>query len=417
MSRFAKFVVLHRAASALALLLVIAGVLGVAHLMRADTRLPTAEVKRGEFIENLPIRGEIKAARSMVLNAPSGVGQVQIIYMAKTGDPVKEGDVVVRFDTTALQNQLDTRASELKQAEREIDGAIAQAHMTEEQDATDLAKAKFDVERARLDASKQEILSQIDGEKAKLALADAEQSLREAQQKQTSNKAADAAIVASSRLKENKALFDVNLAKSNIAKMEMKAPVSGVATILTHWMGPNQQVEWRTGDNVWPGAGVMELPDMNTIQVAARVDEIDRGRLQVGQRVHVRVDAVPDTDYSGVISEISPMAKSDFSGWPIVRNFDIRMKLDAPDNRLKPGMSASARIAVDSIKDAIMIPVESSFQKSGRTVAYVVHGSAFEERVIEIARRSGDQLAVAKGLKPGERVYTKDPTVQEAGAQ
>ena len=395
------------------LTVVIVGVFGVAHLMRADISLPTAEVKRGEFVDNMPVRGEIKAERSIVLTAPSGVGQVQIIAMAKTGDTVKQGDVVVRFDTTQLQNQLDTRASDLKQAEREIDGAIAQAHMTEEQDATDLAKAKFDVERARLDASKQEILSQIDGEKAKLALADAEQALRQAEQKQKSDKAADAATVASSRLKQQKALFDVNLAKSNIARMELKAPVSGIATVLTHWMGPGQQVEWRTGDNVWPGAGVMELPDMNTIQVAARVDEIDRGRLHVGQKIQVRVDAVPDTDFAGQISDISPMAKSDFSGWPIVRNFDVRMKLDRPDPRLKPGMSASSRIAVDSIRDAILIPASASFQKSGRTVAYVVHGSGYEERSIEIVRRSGDQLAVASGLKPGERVYTKDPTLPE----
>lgn len=413
MSRFAKFVVLHRWASVAVLVVLVAAVLGVAGLMRADTKLPTAEVTRGLFVDNMPVRGEINAQRSIVLTAPSGVGQVQIISMAKTGDTVKPGDIVVRFDSTQLQNQLDTRSSELKQAEREIDGAVAQAHMTEEQDATDLEKAKFDVERARLDASKQEILSQIDGEKAKLALADAQQALREAEQKQKSDKAADAATIASARLKQQKALFDVNLAKSNIARMELKAPVGGIATVLTHWMGPGQQVEWRTGDNVWAGAGVMELPDMNTIQVAARVDEIDRGRLHVGQKVQVRVDAVPDTDFAGEISEISPMAKSDFSGWPIVRNFDIRMKLDKPDNRLKPGMSASARIAVDTIKDAIMIPASASFQKSGRTVAYVVNRRGYEERVIEVAKRSDDQLAVISGLKPGERVYTKDPTLAE----
>jgi HlyD family secretion protein len=417
-SRFAKFVSLHRWPTLAGVILVLGTVAGIAHLLRADSRLPTVEVKHGDFTDNLPVRGEIKAQRSIVLSAPSGAGQMQIIEMAKTGDAVKEGEVVVRFDTTQLQNQLDTRSSELKQAEREIDGAIAQAHMTAEQDATDLEKAKFDVERARLDAGKQEILSQIDGEKAKLTLSDAEQALKQAVQKQKSDQQAGAASIASERLKQKKALFDVNQAKTNIGRMSLRAPVSGIATVLTHWMGPGQQVEWRTGDNVWPGAGVMELPDMATIQVAARVDEIDRGRLHVGQRVRIRVDAVPDADFTGEIAEISPMAKSDFSGWPIVRNFDVRMKLDNPDSRLKPGMSASARIAVDTIPNAIIIPAQASFQKSGRTVAYVARrGGAYEERVIEIARRSGDQLAVAKGLNAGERVYTKDPTLPDKGGE
>ena len=414
MSRFAKYVMLHRWVAGIVAILLIAGGTGIVHLVRAETKLPTAEVKVGEFTENLPIRGEIKAQKSMVLTAPSGSGQLQIIKMAKTGDPLKEGDIAVQFDTTQLQNQLNTRTSELKQAEREIDGAVAQAKMTAEQDATDVAKAKFDVERAKLDAGKQEILSQIDGEKAKLTLSDAEQKLKEALQKQQSDKAASAATIASGRLKRDKAQFDVNQTKTNIEHMALRAPVTGTATALTHWAGPGQQLEWRQGDSVWPGAGVMELPDMSTIQVAARADEIDRGRLQVGQRVRVRVDAVPDTEFTGKIAEISPMAKTDFSGWPPVRNFDIRISLDKKDDRLKPGMSASSRIEIDSMKDAILIPAQASFQKSGRSVAYVVRaGGRYEQRTVEILRRNGSQLAVASGLKAGERVFTKDPTIEE----
>lgn len=413
MVRFANFVKLHRWLALILVILVIAATTGIARLVRAEGKFPTVEVKRGEFTENLPIRGEVKASKSMVLTAPSGTGQMQIIKMAKTGEMVKEGDVVVQFDTTQLQNQLDTRSSELKQSEREIDGAAAQGKMTEEQDATDLAKAKFDVQRAKLDAGKQEILSQIDGEKAKLALSDAEQTLREVEQRVKSNKSGNAATIASKRLKQRKALFDVNLAKTNIGRMTLKAPLPGVVTVLTHWMGPGQQVEWREGDSVWPGAGVMELPDMTTIQIAARVDEIDRGRLQVGQRVRIHVDAVPDTEFQGWIAEISPLAKSDFSGWPIVRNFDVRMKLDAPDPRLKPGMSASSRIAVASIKDAIIIPAEASFQKSGRNVVYVARsGGRWEERAIEVLKRNGSTLAVASGVQPGEKLLTKDPTLQ-----
>ena len=404
---------LHRLLAATVVILLVAGTTGLVRLVRAESKLPTIEVKRGEFTENLPIRGEVKAQKSMVMTAPSGTGQIQIIKMAKTGDPVKVGDVVVQFDTTQLQNQLNTRSSELKQAEREIDGAVAQAKITEEQDATDLAKAKFDVERAKLDASKTEILSAIDGAKAKLVLSDAEQALREVEQRVKSNKSGDAALIASKRLKQKKALFDVNLTKTNLERMSLKAPVSGTATVLTHWQGPGQQVEWRAGDSVWPGAGVMELPDMDTIQIAARVDEIDRGRLQVGQRLRIHVDAVPDTEFTGEIAEISPLAKSDFSGWPVLRNFDIRMKLDKTDSRLRPGMSASVRIAVDTIKDATIIPAEAAFQKSGRNVVYVARsGGRFEERTIEIRKRNNGTIAVATGLQPGERLYTKDPTLQ-----
>jgi hypothetical protein len=68
---------------------------------------------------------------------------------------------------------------------------------------------------------------------------------------------------------------------------------------------------------------------------------------------------------------------------------------------------------VEKIAKAITIPAQSSFQKSGRTVVYVVHGSNFEEKEIEIAKRSGDQILVSKGLRAGDRVALKDPSSKE----
>jgi multidrug efflux pump subunit AcrA (membrane-fusion protein) len=76
-------------------------------------------------------------------------------------------------------------------------------------------------------------------------------------------------------------------------------------------------------------------------------------------------------------------------------------------------MSATARIAVERVPNVILIPAEASFQKKGRNVAYVLNGTVFAERVIEITRRSGGQLWIAKGLNPGEKVALKDPTPEE----
>lgn len=83
--------------------------------------------------------------------------------------------------------------------------------------------------------------------------------------------------------------------------------------------------------------------------------------------------------------------------------------LQKTDPRLRPGMSANVRIAVDRVAEGIVVPAEAVFQKSGQSVAYVLHGSRFDERPIEVARRSGDQVLVAKGLQAGERVALRDP--------
>ena len=146
-------------------LLVVAGV-GTLKLRmpKAAPRINTAEVKRGEFVENVQVRGELKALRSIVLTAPSGAGDIQIIQLVKNGTQVKKGDIVVQFDTSTLQRTLDQKLSELKTAEGEIERIKAQARLKDEENKTQFTKNTYDVERAKLEVSKQEILAEIEGE-------------------------------------------------------------------------------------------------------------------------------------------------------------------------------------------------------------------------------------------------------------
>ena len=113
--------------------------------------LPTAEVKKGEFVDALEIRGDIRPLKSVVLAAPMQAGELQIVKLAKNGTLVKAGDVVVEFDGSTLRRTMQEKQSELKQAEAEIEQATAQARITKEQNATELMRAHYNIERAKLD--------------------------------------------------------------------------------------------------------------------------------------------------------------------------------------------------------------------------------------------------------------------------
>jgi HlyD family secretion protein len=397
---------------------VLAGIVfGTVRMSRAaGTKLPTAEAKLGEFVDYIQVRGEVKALKSIYISAPSNAGDIQILKLAKSGSAVKKNDVVVQFDTTNQQRNLEQRRSELRQAEAEIDRMKAQLRMAEEQTLTDLTKARYDVERAKLDLSKAEILSQIEGEKSKLALSDAEQKLHELEQKLQSDRGGAAADIESRKQKREKSLYDVRLSETAIAAMTRIAPADGTVTIMPNNRnrGPGGNApEFKEGDRAWPGTTIVELPDLSTVRVTGRVDESDRGRLNQDQPANVRIDAVPDKEFKGRIVMISPLAKPDFSSWPIVKNFDIAAQLDDVDARIRPGMSATARIAVDRLPNSVLIPLEGVFNKNGRTLVYVFARGKFEERVIQTGRRGNGQTVVTKGLQAGERVALQDPTLKE----
>src|SRR5262245_19179226 len=275
------------------LLLLAAGGFGAVKWWHKVPAVPTAEIKLGEFVDYFEIRGDLKTLRSVTLSAPSISGDLQIIKLARNGSQIKSGDLVAQFDTTTLQRTFEQKRSEVKEAEAEIDRSRAQGHLAEEQNLTTLMKARYDVDRARLEVSKQEIVSKIEGEKSKLSLANAEEKLREAEEKLKSDRVANVAEISSKQQKRDKALFEQNEAEHNIAAMTLRAPLDGMITVLPNfgmrWWG--NVAEFKEGDRAWPGAPIAELPDISNIRLAARVDETDRGKLQVHQTATVKVEA------------------------------------------------------------------------------------------------------------------------------
>jgi RND family efflux transporter MFP subunit len=195
--------------------------------------------------------------------------------------------------------------------------------------------------------------------------------------------------------------------------MSLHAPSAGTISLLQHW-GGSGMITYRNGDRAWPGAAIAELPDAASLRVTARVDETERGRLAANQPVNVQLNSIPDRQFTGRIDKISAIASLDFSsGWPINRNFMLEIALDQTDARFKPGITGDITVVVDKVPNAIIIPAQALFQKSGDNVVYVWRGGEFEERSVDVGRRSGDKIMLAKGVKSGEQVALRDPMLKE----
>lgn len=375
--------------------------------------VPTVGVVKGEFVDYLQVRGEIRPAKSIVLAAPMQAGELLIVKLAKNGSAVKAGDMLVEFDGTALRQRMQEKQSEVKQADAEIAQMQAQQRITLQQDETAVMKARYDLDRAKLDLGKRDLVSKLEYEQAKLVVDDAEQKLRESQQKATSDKTGAEADVVAKRRKREKAQYDLDRALQGLAALVIKAPTAGVVNIMPNYRSGSMfgaQVEFHEGDRVWAGAQVVELPDLSSIHLEARLDETDRGRLKVNQAATVKIEAVPGKDFAATVDLISVLAKIDFSqGWPPPKNFDLGLVLKEPDPKIRPGMTATARIAIERAPDALVAPAEAVFQRDGRPIVYRLNGSMFDEQRIEVARRGREQVAIASGVAAGDKIATRRP--------
>src|SRR5436190_24250256 len=191
---------------------IVAAIAGVSGAFGRGTAadVPTTVVTKGEFIDYLQVRGEVKAVRSVPLTVPTtGGGDLQIVELAKNGMNIKKGDVVVRFDPMTVQRTLNDRRSEFKTAEEEIDKTRALYRIHEQEAQTDVTKARYDVQRAELDTVPHEFLSQAEQEQKKLALADAKARLDEAERKLKAWRDIERAELGSKVQQRDKARFDV----------------------------------------------------------------------------------------------------------------------------------------------------------------------------------------------------------------
>ena len=394
------------------MLLTVAGVsaVGVSRFRSfdPDANLPSAPAKKGEFKVIVRSRGELKARTSVQVTAPVNVPELRIVWMVAEGMHVKAGDPILRFDPSSVRQQLQEKDAALKQAQAAVDQVIAEAHVTAEQDKIDLAKAVYQVERAKLDVAKAEIVSRLQAEESRVDLGLTEKKLSVQNATMDLNRASQAAKIASLSRARDKAKDDVALMQRRLEQMEVKAPLAG----MVHFM-PNLSQGWlnakpfKVGDQVWPGGVLAEIPDLNTLEMEGKIDEIDRGKLELNQEVAVRIDSLPESAYPAQLGQLSPMTVMAWE-WPPSRTFRGYARIQKGDPRLRPGMNGQMDVVVRRISDAISVPSKAVFTRGGNPIVYVRTDKTYRPVRVEVLARNPDEVAI-KGIPEGAQVALVEP--------
>lgn len=396
---------------AAAVLLLAAGSAGWAYFRfgRTVTEMsqPTAVSRKGEFLVIVSSRGELVADRSVLVNAPLNVPNLQLTWTAPAGSAVKKGDIILKFDVSGANRQLQEKTAALKQAEAALEQAISNALTAEEQDKLELATLVHSVKRAEIEVSKQEIVSKLQAEQSRIDLDLAKSKLKVQEATLALNKASNASKVASLRAVSDKALAEVEITKKRISRMEVAAPSDGVLSFLMNfsqgWMNAKP---FKVGDNVWPGSSVAEIPDLQSLRFKGKLEEIERARVQVKQAARIYLDSFPETPFPGDVAAISPLTEQSFE-WPPTRSFRVFASFQSVDGRLRPGMNGRTDVVVERIANAVSVPAKAVFSREGRPFVLAAGPGGLRPVQVEVIARNPDEVAV-RGVEGGVRVALID---------
>lgn len=378
-----------------------------------EVEVPVARVRRADFIISVRTRGDVKSARSVILKAPQ-VPQLRIVHLADNGRPVRKGEVVVEFDGVQQEQNVISRTTDVRAADGDIVQAKATQKMDDEADAMSKMASEYDLERAKLDASKAEVLSAIDGEKNRIQVGVSEGSLQTVNASINSHQVGHQADLGRLNQRKDKAIRDMKLAQSYLGMMQLKAPNDGIVNVLPNFRSGGSFGQstppFKEGDNVWTGAEIAEIPDLSEMYVDLKLEEVDRGKLRLAQMVKVRVDAIPDKEFDAELDYISPIAALVFKGGSTPeKTFPARATLKSLDPRLRPGMSASTEVIIEREPNTLLIPVRASFSKDGKPAVYVQRGKDFAIRPIQVGKQNDEDIIVTGGLKEGDMVTLESP--------
>jgi multidrug efflux pump subunit AcrA (membrane-fusion protein) len=176
----------------------------------------------------------------------------------------------------------------------------------------------------------------------------------------------------------------------------------------------NEQDKIAEGAVVRERQVILTIPDFAAMEVTVRVHEASVDSVKPGQRVKIVVDALPDVTLWGEVKNIASMPEE--LNWlnPDVMVFRTTIALKNAPLFLKPGMSAQAEIMVDTVADAIVVPLQAVFNYNGQNLCYVLHGNIPEPRLVETGRFNNKFIQVAKGIDEGTQVLLREPPIPDA---
>jgi multidrug efflux pump subunit AcrA (membrane-fusion protein) len=384
--------------------------------VQASATFPVARAHQSDFLVIVRCRGELRPRRSVQIYAPK-VPSLRIAWLAPSGQGVKEGDPIIRFDSSSSKQELAKREAAYRQAQAALDQWVAQSHIDVEQDKSDLADAQFAVQNAQFEANLQAIKSTIDGEKAKIDLGIAQQKLKVEQATADLHAVADNSKMASLTRLRDQAKSDVDIMKDRIAQMELKAPISGFLTFSMNYQNAvsyTDAVPYKVGDSVYSGMNLGDIPDLDTLELAGRIEETDRGRISPAQEVVVRVDALPELALQASVSQISPLAETSMNEFPPTRSFLALASIQHPDPRLRPGMNGGMDIVVSRVPHAISIPTKALFTRAGKPIVYLATGGdRYRPIEVKVEARNPDEVAVS-GIPANATVALVDVEKKDA---
>lgn len=406
-----------------------------------EAYIPTTRVASGKFLVSFHEIGVLEAERSVpVVSQSAG----RIISLVHEGIIVGTGERLVELDTSDLQREVRNLQLSYENAQADVRRVEAELEILREANRTEIeqSQAQLDFDENELKNSRRELEKQrrlaedrlvpqsavdkaeFDVRAKELSVLKGTKALSLKQRETESKEEQKKADVRNVEFRAHTAKVVLEEAEERMQQSVITAPSGGMVVLSRDWT-PDGRRKLREGDNVRPRQTICLLPDLTSMLAKVQVGESDAPRVNVGMPVQIRLEAIPDKVFNGTVTDIAGLA-TEASVWettstPGRKNFEVTISIKESDpESLKPGMTADVEFICDVIDYATYVPLEAVVEREGKRYVFIREGDQFQRREVETGKRNDNFVCITSGLREGETVALRDPTIpleeQEPGS-
>ena len=207
--------------------------------------------------------------------------------------------------------------------------------------------------------------------------------------------AGDPALLAAARQR----LRLAGMPAAQIARFERSGKVQALWTVTSPIAGVLQELNVREGMNLMAGETLATINGLRSVWLEVAVPEAEALGLHPGQVVEARLPAFPGEVLSGRIEAILPQANLDS------RTLRVRVALDNPDGRLRPGLTAQVRLARSAQSDMLLVPSEAVIRSGRRALVMLAEGEGrYRPLEVRLGQEAAGNTQILEGLEEGQQV-------------
>jgi HlyD family secretion protein len=354
-----------------------------------------AKVTRGDVARSVVATGDIQPITKVEVKSKAS-GIVEKLYV-DINDRVKKGQELAQLDQEELLDQVDAQKAQLAAAEANV--STFQANI--DQDKVNAAAPDLPMYKATFDRNLQ---MQKDGIVSRQTLDDANRDYLAALTKRDSAKAqigVDDAKLKQARAQVLQSQASLKQLEEQLSYTTIVAPMDGVILSRDVEMGDAVSSILVLGSTA---TLVMTEGDTSQVYVQGKVDEADIAHVYLGQPARIKVESFRDRSFYGHVTKIAPMGVEKDN----VTTFEVRVSINNPGGELKANMTANAEILLDEHKRVLTVPENAVVYDAQKNASVNIPDKSQKDGVrkvpVKVGLSNGSVTEIVSGLKEGDRV-------------